>query len=856
LRKTVTVLFCDITGSTALGEETDPEALRALLARYFDRMRSIVEAHGGTVEKFIGDAVMALFGAPVAHEDDALRACRAAAEMRAAFPELGLNGRIGVNTGEVVTGTEERLATGDAVNVAARLEQAATPGEVLIGEGTLTLVASAVEVEAVEPLTLKGKSKPVPAFRLLIVSPPRERQFSTPLIGREAELQRLHETFAITLEERSCHVLTLLGPAGVGKSRLVAEFLAGMDAQILHGRCLSYGQGITYSPVVEILKQHDGPLPEGDAARPLRALLGGGVASAREIAWGFRKLLEQAAQVRPVICVLEDLHWAEATLLDLVEGVARASRAAPILLLCTARPDLVEQRPSWGHRAAGTTIHLEGLDPAQSTRLVTALGEVPETLRERIVDAADGNPLFLEEMLALVRDSPDREVEVPPTIQALLAARLDQLDRASRSILERGSIEGRTFHAGAVAILGAGSENLEELLEALVGKELLRPDSPQLPGEAAYRFRHQLIRDAAYDALPKTVRADHHQRLARWLVANGSNLVELDEVVGHHLEQAARYLGELDRSDPALAAEASKRLGAAGARARWRGDTHAARSLLRRALDLVDEADLDLEIAFAMSHPNVRDAALLLDEVAQRADLRANTAGTALARALAAYMTNWAAEGSLDEEERLALAAIPLLEARLDHAGLAEVWFALASSVYRCRYERMVQAAERAHHHESLAGMPHRSDALRALGLQLGPCPVDEALRRCEALDPRWNIDLSRAFLLAMADRIPEARTLAEASATHARELGHTAEPWLAEIEKLAGNHDRAAELLGSLYSRLEGRGFDAPLAAYGACKRASSARWGAMTRQPRSPRRLNSTRTETTWSLRPSGGR
>jgi class 3 adenylate cyclase/tetratricopeptide (TPR) repeat protein len=817
VRKTVTVLFCDITGSTALGESTDPEALRALLARYFEQMKAIVESHGGTVEKFIGDAVMALFGAPLAHEDDALRACRAAVEMRDAFPGLGLNGRIGVNTGEVVTGTEERLATGDAVNVAARLEQAAAPGEVLIGARTLALVASAVDVEAVDPLTLKGKSEPVAAYRLLSATGMPERRFSTPMIGRVRELQLLRDVFAEAVRDRSCRLFTVVGSAGVGKSRLAAEFLAGTKARIMRGRCLSYGEGITYWPVVEILKQ-GAALPDGDAARPLRALLGESdeLASAREIAWGFRRLLEQEAQTEPVVCVLDDLHWAEKTLLDLVEVVARVSRGAPILLLCTARPELLERRPSWaGDGRSTTTVLLEPLDADESGQLLSALGEAPEELRERIVEAAEGNPLFLEEMLALVRDSPDGNVEVPPTIQALLAARLDQLDPAERSVLERGSIEGRTFHRGAVSALGDAAQPIDEPLLALVRKELIRPDRPQLAHEHAYRFRHQLIREAAYDALPKAVRADLHQRFARWLETNAQDAVELEEILGLHLEQAARYLADLGRSDPAVAGQASTRLGAAGARARWRGDTGSARSLLRRAIELVDEPDLHLEIAFAMSHPNIRDAARLLEEIARRAEARLDAAGAALARALAAYMSNWAAEGSLGEEERLALAAIPLLEARLDHAGLAEVWFALASSVYRCRYEQMVRAAERARDHEARAGMPHRSDAMQALGLQLGPRPVDEALRRCEELDPRWNIDLSRAFLLAMSDRIDEARAVAEAAAKHARDLGHTAEPWLAEIEKLAGNHEGAAELLGSLCDRLAGRGFDAPLAAY-----------------------------------------
>ena len=817
VRKTVTVLFCDITGSTSLGESTDPEALRALLARYFERMKGIVESHGGVVEKFIGDAVMALFGAPVAHEDDALRACRAAVEMRDAFPELGLNGRIGVNTGQVVTGTEERLATGDAVNVAARLEQAASPGDVLIGARTLALVSSAAKVEAVAPMTVKGKSEPVAAYRLLAATGMPERRFSTPMIGREHELRRVHDAFAQAVQDRSCRLVTVVGSAGVGKSRLAAEFLAGTDARIARGRCLSYGDGITYWPVVEILKQA-GTLPAGDAARPLRGLLGeGDHASAREIAWGFRKLLEQEAQSQPVVCVFDDLHWAEKTLLELIEQVAAAVRDAPILLLCTARPELLERRASWGAGRNATNVLLEPLDSAESAQLLSALGDVPEELGERIVDAAEGNPLFLEEMLALVRASPDGNVDVPPTIEALLAARLDQLDPAERSVLERGSIEGRTFHRGAVSALADETDDIDERLLVLVRKELIRPDRTQLPLEDAYRFRHQLIRDAAYEALPKAVRAELHQRFARWLELDGQSLVELEEILGLHLEQAARYLAELGRPDTAVAAQASTRLAAAGARARWRGDASSARSLLRRALELVDEPDLHLEIAFAMSQANIRDAARSLDEIAQRAEARKDEAGAALAFALSAYMANWAADGSLEEEERLALAAIPLLEARRDHAGLAEVWFALASSVYRCRYEKMVQAAERARHYEALAAMPHRSDAMQALGLQLGPRPVDEALRRCEALDPRWNIDLSRAFLLAMSDRIDEARALAGAASKHARELGHTADPWLAEIEKLAGNHGGAAELLGALCDRLAGRGFDAPVAAYAA---------------------------------------
>src|SRR5262245_4454694 len=396
-RKTVTVLFCDVTGSTALGESTDPEALRAVLARYFERMKGIVESHGGTVEKFIGDAVMAVFGVPLVHEDDALRAVRAAIEMRDALPELTVQARIGVDTGEVVTGTEERLATGDAVNVAARLEQAAASGEILIGAATLALVRDSVEVESLAPLELKGKAEPVPAYRLVAVRDEPRPRHEPVFVGRAGELEALRRSWQLALEEQRCELVTVVGEAGVGKSRLPAEFLASVAARVVRGRCPPYGEGITYLPVVEVLSQLEATPAEPVAAASLGSL-GSGVreiAAAEEIAWAFRKLLEDQA---PVVCVFDDIQWGEKTFLDLVEHVGLLSTGSPLLVLCMARPELAEGRPDWP-----VALRLEPLLDADVEALIPE--ELSGDLRARISAASGGNPLFVTEMVALAEET-------------------------------------------------------------------------------------------------------------------------------------------------------------------------------------------------------------------------------------------------------------------------------------------------------------------------------------------------------------------------------------------------------------------------------------------------------------------
>jgi class 3 adenylate cyclase/tetratricopeptide (TPR) repeat protein len=601
-RKVVTVLFCDVTGSTALGEELDPEALFGVMNRYFEALRTIIEHHGGTVAKFIGDAVMAVFGIPRVHEEDAVRAVRAAAEIRARLPEIAqavgvdLRFRTGVNTGLVLVGEGEDLAVGDAVNMAARLEQAARPGEILLGEATHRLVRDAVDVEPLEALSLKGKSERVAAFRLLAVdplAPGLARRFDVPLVGRERELRALREAWDRAVAEAGCHLFTLLGVAGVGKSRLVAELVSnvGDDARMLRGRCLPYGEGITFWPLLEALT---GGGEETEAV--LRRLRSGGTATPNELFLEVRLTLESLAADRPVLVHIDDLQWAEPLLLDLLDHVVELSRGAPILLLCTARPELLEERPVWGGgKLNATTMMLEPLGTAECEALLIELSDgLDPAARARVVTASEGNPLFLEEMSALARQTGSDAV--PSTIQALLAARLERLEGEERAVLERGAVEGEVFHRGLARSI-AGDERsepeIDALLAGLVRKDLIRPHAATLPADQAFRFRHLLIRDAAYDGLPKATRAGLHERLARALEDGAADLVELDEIAGWHLEQAVGYLRELGRYvSPELAESAGDHLQAAGRRARDRGDVMAAKNLLERALLLAPEGDL------------------------------------------------------------------------------------------------------------------------------------------------------------------------------------------------------------------------------------------------------------------------
>jgi len=846
-RRVVSIVFCDVVGSTALGERLDPEALRAVLTRYYRRAQAVVERHGGTVEKFIGDAVMAIFGLPRVHEDDAVRAVRAADELRRSFSHGDLVVRIGVNTGEVVSGVGQTLGSGDAFNVAARLEQAAGPGEVLIGETTHRLVCDAVRVEPVEPLVVKGKSAPLAAWRLLEVDATAAgfaRRMDTPLVGRTSELLLLEQVYQRSMRERRCHLFTLLGAPGLGKSRLIAEFLQGPagGATVLVGHCLSYGEDITFWPLAEMLRTVAGIDATDDRAiarEKLDALAAGapdaavittpiagaiGLAEAAvdadEVFLAVRALLQRLGVERPLVMVVEDVHWAEPVLLDLVEFLADWSRDTPILIVCSARPELLDTRPGWsGGKTNATSVLLQPLTEEECARLIdTQLNgsSVSDEQRRQILAAVEGNPLFVEQMLAMLADHPeDTRVSIPPTLQALLAARLDRLDGDQRVVVECASVEGRVFHRSAVAELAPEQtqHELTRLLRHLILRELIDSSPSSFAGEQAFRFQHQLIRDAAYASMTKRVRADRHQRFANWLDQRvGERVIEYEEIIGYHLEQACLLRADLDPialSSP-LAERAGRMLAVAGRRAADLHDQTSAPGLMTRALHLLPKATAErcmllIDLTRALVELQAFDRAAI---TAAEATEIARSLGEPGVAAHAAIADQWVAVGQMDCYGVLGPSfetVIATLAELGDEVGLTKAFeVRFVARAFTMQYAAAAADVERAAMHAGRANQRRRRlDALAfsADPMVWGPMPVGEAIARGRQVVLEAEEDVRiRAIMLpalgaleAMRGRFSQAREYVRRGDAVLTELGSPldvsyASSFLSLVEFLEGN--------------------------------------------------------------------
>jgi class 3 adenylate cyclase/tetratricopeptide (TPR) repeat protein len=699
-RKLATVLFADLVASTEFVAGQDPEVTRRRVTGFFDSVSRCIETHGGTVEKFAGDAVMAAFGIPLAHEDDAERAVRAGLGILDLVEELGLQARVGIEAGEVVVDeADSTFATGEAVNVAARLQQAAAPGEILVGDAAYRLTQGAIEVEEAGPLELRGFRKPIPAYRALAALDglPGLPRISAPFFGRESELELLENTFARTVRDRRPHVFTVYGEPGVGKSRLIREFLAGVEgATILSGRALPYGEGVTYWPLAEMVKAaagitDDDPMETakqklieccGDEAIAELLGLASGVMEAvegergqPEIAWAAREFADELADVQPLIMVFEDIHWAEEPLLELIDHLAQWVRERTLLILCLARPELLDVRPGWGGgRVRSTAIELEPLGREDSEALAGALlkeHHMSEHVRERLLDKTEGNPLFVEETVRMILEQgADGGDRIPDSLQAMIAARIDRLPAGAKIVLQRGSVIGRTFWAGAIDHLSPeyDSDELEDMLDDLLLRDFLtREERSTISGESAYRFKHVLIREVAYSGLSKTGRAEYHTRFAEWLRQRADK--ELLEIRAYHLDQACTLYAELEGRPPEeLARTAAKALEAAGRRALSLESNQSARKLLLRAVELEPTLQRRFLAARAASQlgdlPVVRDEMSVVEEEAAAAGARdiQSRALTALSEAVAAL------DGEYGRAVELADKALEVVEPD-DHEG-------------------------------------------------------------------------------------------------------------------------------------------------------------------------------------------
>jgi len=852
VRKTVTLIFCDLKGSTELGELLDSEALHEVKERYFKAMAAEITRHGGKIEKYIGDAIMAVFGLPRAHEDDALRAVRAASGMQAALHQVNedlktrfgvtLANRTGVNTGEVVASddptADQKLATGDAVNVTARLEQAAPANEIYIGEVTYRLVRDAVEVEAVEPLTLKGKSQAVAAYRLLKVHglDGNVRRSDTPIVGRDEELAALAKVYREVSEGQAVRLVTVIGDAGVGKSRLVHEVVERIaaGARVLRGRCLAYGEGITFWPLrlmvsaAADIRDDDSPeaaqerilkfVGESDVAARLASAAGLSPAQfpLHEVYWAARKFLEKLAADDPVVALIDDIHWAEPAFLDLLEHILDTSVGAPVLLLTTARHDLLEERPQWGDRESSIRLVLKPLTDAASAQIVTNLlgsAGLSDEVVAKIVGAAEGNPLYVEQMLSMLIDSgalrqvdgrwvradAKAEIDVPPTIHALLEARLDKLGREERAAVEPASVIGLEFAQSAVASLAAEAvrPTLDKHFTTLTRKQFIRL-SRALESEPFFRFQHQLVRDTVYSGLLKRARANLHIAFVTWadrINADRDRALEFEEILGYHLEQAYRYLGELgphDDAGVAIGRDGARRLSSAGRRALARGDMHAAANLFKRAAALLPKEDLQrIEMLpelgeTLMGLGDFAGARTVLREARAAADRLAKPRIKAASQLIEMFIRLYSGDRG-DWNERLLPTApelIPLLEREGAHNELATAWrMVVLVHGIAGRYSAANEAAEHSIAHARLAGnerLVAKVGGIFSINALYGSTPVPLAIAQCNQLiadglsdrQVECNVMCTLAQLKAMNGEIDAARDLYRRARAMLRDLG------------------------------------------------------------------------------------
>ena len=874
-RKLATVLFIDIVNSTSIVTGADPEVVRRRVTEFFDTVSRCVTLHGGIVEKFAGDAVLAAFGIPQAHEDDAERAARAALAMRTEVAELGLEARIGIEAGELVVDetADSSFVTGEAVNMAARLQQAAAPGEILLGPTAHRLAASSLVVEDAGPLELRGLGAALRAWRVMDALEGRARPVGprASLVGRETELELLENTFARTARDGRAHLFTVYGEPGVGKSRLTREFVDGVErASILTGRCLPYGEGVTYWPLAEMIKaaagiSDDDPLEEafeklracceeetvadvlGLAAGMLEALEG--ERSSQEIAWAAREVMVTLADVQPLILVFEDIHWAEEPLLDLIEHLADWVRA-PLLIVCLARPELLDSRPGWGGgRVRSTAIELEPLSEEESELLVEKLlgqvagmsGEPPPALPKEILERAEGNPLFVEETIRMFiesdrRDDPDR---IPDTLQALIAARIDHLSPQAKTVLQRASVVGRVFWAGAISHLTPDLEDIEGLLDDLLLREfLLREPRSSISGETAYRFKHLLIREVAYAGLAKLSRAQHHARFAEWLGEHAGE--ELLEIRAYHLDQSVELLTELEGAPPEeLAQETADALVKAAKRAIARESYATARRLGLRALEL--RPTLGARYAAARAAWRLQDWSAIQVEMAKVRD-QAREQDERVVEALALTALG---EASLKRDADPVLAkklvdqALELLAGQDDPVAHFDALTVRATAAgWQAEMEDVVRYMERAYVIALDAGRKDlQTIAAQALAqTHIWRLELDEAeLLLTRALElagesgsvrAKVGTTLAYGWFLAVKGELDAAETLFEEVRTTSAELGvepaiASALAKLAWIARLKGDHKRAEKLLREALRMITVRGdrgllpdFQAELAA------------------------------------------